>query len=156
MKLLINTVKQYLHSLNNLKESYTNTNAMFISLILSKLPPNIIKQWNLTLPNKEVPQYTQLLDLLERLALSSITASMVIATRGQALSTCPTCRGPHTIWRCDSFKAKPFVERLKNVEWTSLCINCLRKGHSVRNCHAGSCRTCGERHHTMLHKTKHH
>lgn len=37
-------------------------------------------------------------------------------TATQAPSTCSTCRWPRTIWRCDTFKAKPFSERLKDVK----------------------------------------
>ena len=72
----------------------------------------------------------------------------------QAPSTCPTCQGSHSIWRCDSFKSKSLRERLREVKRGSLCMNCLRKGHTVRDCHAGSCRACGERHHMMLHRAK--
>jgi hypothetical protein len=77
-------------------------------------------------------------------------------TATQAPSTCPTCRGPHNIWRCDSFKDKPVSERLKDVKRVSCCINCPRKVHSVRECKAGACRRCGQWHHTMLHGAKHH
>jgi hypothetical protein len=77
---LIDTIKQNLRSLNNLGES-TNANSLLLNLITSKLPPHIVKQWDLTLPNKEVPQYTHLLDFLEKLALSSISTSAVTATR---------------------------------------------------------------------------
>ncbi|XP_076477266.1 uncharacterized protein LOC143303111 [Bombus vancouverensis nearcticus] len=74
----------------------------------------------MTLPNNEVPPYIHLLKFLERLARSSrpITAVRQTrespeqttpvrqrASRGHALTatqvtpTCPTCQGPHPIWR---------------------------------------------------------
>lgn len=173
---LICSATQNLLLLQSLGEQ-TNRNAILIGLISSKLPANIIQQWELTLPNKEVPRYTHLLDFLENLALISISSSEVSPTKGspdqpnsvyqcarqrhafaatQAPLTCPICQGPHTIWRCDNFKAKPISERLKDVTRASLCINCLKKGHSVQDCNAGLCRRCGQRHHTMLHRAKHH
>lgn len=149
---LINTVEQNLRSLNKLGEPI-NLNTIIISLISSKLPAKIVQEWQLTLPNKEVPQYAHLLNFLRRLVCSLKLISTNRATRRQ---TCPVCRGPHKIWGCDSFKAKSVSERLKDVEAASLCTNCLREGHSMVDCYAGSCRTCGQWHNTMLHKDKHH
>lgn len=31
-----------------------------------------------------------------------------------------------------------------------LCLNCLRKGHTLQQCWSGSCRQCQSRHHTLL------
>lgn len=78
---LICSISQNLCSLKNLGEQ-TNINAILISLISSKLPANIIKQWELTLPNKEVPHYTHLLDFLKNLALIFTPSSEVSTTRG--------------------------------------------------------------------------
>ncbi|XP_033359092.1 uncharacterized protein LOC117238345 [Bombus vosnesenskii] len=52
-----------------------------------------------------------------------------------------------------SFKAKTVSKRLKDSTKASLCLNCLKKGHIARDCHAGSCRMCGGRHHTTSGKT---
>jgi hypothetical protein len=54
LRQLINTVRRNLYALSNLEEP-TNANAITLSLISSKLPANIRKQWELTLTNKEVP-----------------------------------------------------------------------------------------------------
>ena len=80
---LICSISQNLCSLKNLGEQ-TNINAILISLISSKLPANIIKQWELTLPNKEVPHYTHLLDFLKNLALIFTPSSEVSTTRGSS------------------------------------------------------------------------
>ncbi|XP_043604524.1 uncharacterized protein LOC122577322 [Bombus pyrosoma] len=149
---LINTVEKNLRSLNNLGESI-GLNTIIISLISSKLPANIVRQWKLTLPNKEVPQYTHLLDFLKRLESSLISTSTFSTTKRQ---TCPICRRSHRIWRCGIFKAKSVSERLKDVKAASLCTNCLKKGHSMLDCYAGSCHICGEWHNTMLHEDKRH
>jgi hypothetical protein len=131
----------------------------------------------MTLPNNEIPQYVHLLNFLEKLARSSRSITTVKQTRGspdrsglsrqrapqgqaftatQATPTCPICQGPHPIWRCDTFKAKSLRERIREVKKASLCINCLRKGQIAQDCFSGSCRVCGERHNTMLHREKHH
>ncbi|XP_033297926.1 uncharacterized protein LOC117204533 [Bombus bifarius] len=177
LRRLVHTFKQHIYALNKLGDSYPDTSAVLTSLILSKIPLSIQKQWEMTLPNNEVPPYIHLLNFLERLARSSRPITTVRqtrespeqttpvrqrASRGHALTatqvnpTCPTCQGPHPIWKCDTFKTKSLRERIREVKRASLCVNCLGKGHTTRHCFAGSCRVCGERHHTMLHRTKRH
>lgn len=150
LRQLVDTVEQNLHSLNNLGEPI-NLNTIIISLISSKLPAKIVQEWQLTLPDKEVPQYAHLLNFLRKLVYNLKLVSKYRVTR----QTCPICRGPHKIWGCDTFKAKSVSERLKDVEAASLCTNCLSEGHSMVDCYAGPCRTCGQWHNTMLHKDKH-
>ncbi|XP_068983686.1 uncharacterized protein [Bombus flavifrons] len=175
LKRLVHTIKQHIYALNKLGQSSPDTSAIINCLILSKLPLSIQKQWQMALPNKEVPSYSHLLDFLEKLAQSSkpittarqsgVSSEQTIPVRqrvprGQVFTTtqvtpaCPTCQGQHPVWRCDSFKAKTASKRLKDATRASLCLNCLKTGHTARDCHASSCRTCGGRHHTMLHQEK--
>lgn len=149
---------------------------MLNRLILSKIPLSIQKQWEMTLPINEVPPYIHLLNFLERLVRSSRPITTVKHTREspeqttpvrqraprghaftakQVTPTCPTCQGPHPIWRCDTFKTKSLRERIREVKRPSLCLNCFGKGHTTKHCFAGSWRVCGERH-TMLHIAKRH
>ena len=64
----------------------------------------------------------------------------------------PTCLGAHDIKYCKVFKAKSTTKRLELAKRASLCTNCLGKGHSITQCLGGSCRTCGQRHHSLLHR----
>jgi hypothetical protein len=73
-------------------------------------------------------------------------------TTTQRTLVCPACEGSHAIWNCNVFKAKPIKNRIATAKRASLCTNCLTKGHSVAQCSAGSCRICGLRHHTYLHR----
>ena len=149
---LISTVEENLQSLDNLGKSVT-LNGIIISLISSKLPAKIMQQWQFTLPNKKVPQYTHLLNFLKKLVRSSDVAK-ADSTVKRTKRICPICGKSHKIWKCDIFRSKSINERLKDVEAASLCINCLREGHSTADCYAGSCLVCGEWHNTMLHKEK--
>lgn len=54
---LINVVRQNIDALNSLGE-VTNANCLILNIIGKKLPDHVRQQWELTLPNKEVPQYT--------------------------------------------------------------------------------------------------
>ncbi|XP_033363018.1 uncharacterized protein LOC117241148 [Bombus vosnesenskii] len=63
--------------------------AMLNSLIFSKIPLSIQKQWEMTLPNNEVPPYIHLLNFLERLARSSRPITTVRQTRESPEQTTP-------------------------------------------------------------------
>ncbi|XP_012174538.2 uncharacterized protein LOC125387125 [Bombus terrestris] len=156
---LANVVRQNLDALSSLGQT-VHPNSLILDLISSKLPDYVRQQWELTLTNKEVPQYTDLLDYLENLALTGISPSDIKQiktpdqskrirqrkTRGQTFTasrvknSCHSCKGQHSIWHCDAFRAKSVSERLKEVKSALLCLNCLSAGHTTRDCHAGSCR----------------
>ena len=171
----LETIKVNLRVLEKLGEPVTS-NVILVKILTSKLPSSTIREWQRTLPNKRMPSHTHLINFLTTRANGDQNNFTSKETKGacdqrprqrlqapqghafitsQAPSTCPTCQGSHSIWRCDSFKSKSLRERLREVKRASLCMNCLRKGHTVRDCHAGSCRACGERHHhMMLHRAK--
>ncbi|XP_050484356.1 uncharacterized protein LOC126870584 [Bombus huntii] len=89
LRRLVHTFKQHIYALNKLGESYPDTSAMLNSLILSKIPLSIQKQWEMTLPNNEVPPYIHLLNFLERLARSSRPTTTVKQTRESPEQTTP-------------------------------------------------------------------
>jgi hypothetical protein len=65
--------------------------------------------------------------------------------------TCPLCKEDHAIFRCETFKGRSAEERRDQVYLLQLCLNCLGK-HRVRNCRLTfACRTCAQKHHTLLH-----
>jgi hypothetical protein len=54
-------------------------------------------------------------------------------------------------YRCETFKGRSAEERRDQVYRLQLCLNCLGK-HRVRNCRSTfACRTCAQKHHTLLH-----
>ncbi|XP_062532203.1 uncharacterized protein LOC134201451 [Bombyx mori] len=59
-------------------------------------------------------------------AISASPASSSVA--------CVLCNGSHRLYDCDSFLGKPVDERIADVVRLKLCFNCLRKGHSSRQC----------------------
>ncbi|XP_040151923.1 uncharacterized protein LOC120893847 [Anopheles arabiensis] len=66
---------------------------------------------------------------------------------------CPLeCSEDHTLRNCPVFIAKEVQQRRDVVASKWLCWNCLSSNHQVRACKSDySCRTCRERHHTLLH-----
>lgn len=68
-------------------------------------------------------------------------------------SSCLVCMGQHRVHECPVFKSKTLQDRLSFVEQHKLCPNCLRGGHNVKRCHLSACcRTCKQRHNSMLHQ----
>ena len=61
---LIETVKINLKALEEYGDPPTS-NTVICDLITSKLPQSTVRKWHRTLPNKEVPEYTHLIDFLQ-------------------------------------------------------------------------------------------
>jgi hypothetical protein len=172
----IETVKQHLRALENSGESLVDI-ALFGALI-SKLSTDTINQWELTLPDSKMPSHSHLIAFLEKRAncgkMGPTSAPAVktsdrkpiaqryhtrqTASREHTFATtlspptCPICYRPHGIWRCEVFRMKFVSERIKAIKRASCCTNCLKKGHSARDCNAEACHKCGHRDNTLLHR----
>lgn len=69
-----------------------------------------------------------------------------------SLKACNVCQGSHRVYECPVFKAKSIEDRMSAVEASKLCHVCLRPGHKTQRCKlSGSCKTCKQRHNTLLH-----
>ncbi|KAH8314302.1 hypothetical protein KR074_012459, partial [Drosophila pseudoananassae] len=67
-------------------------------------------------------------------------------------STCALCGGwSHIMSACPRFLSMPPEIRLGEARRLGLCRKCLQTGHHMRECLAASCRSCGRRHHSLLH-----
>lgn len=84
----------------------------------------------------------------------SHTKSFAISADVNAGSSdaCLLCKGRHRIYDCAAFLAKSPADRAAEAMKLRLCLNCLRKGHSSRQCRLGPCSTCKRRHNTLLHR----
>ncbi|KAH9639813.1 hypothetical protein HF086_002958 [Spodoptera exigua] len=79
-------------------------------------------------------------------------AFAISAVPGGSAATCAFCGGSHRIYDCSSFLAKSVEDRQKEAARLKLCINCLRKGHSRRQCRLGPCTICKKYHNSLLHR----
>ena len=66
-------------------------------------------------------------------------------------SQCSLCSKIHFIFHCSHFKKMDAQQRRHHIQAVSLCINCLRPGHSVQDCRSSSCMICRLQHHTLIH-----
>ena len=71
----------------------------------------------------------------------------------RTLPKCSDCNLPYPLWKCESFKAKSVDERWV-IARKGPCFNCLSSNHKLSDCKStATCKTCGKRHHTLLHKS---
>ena len=62
------------------------------------------------------------------------------------------CSEPHTLHNRDEFIKKNRDERLEFIQSKGLCFGCLNKGHHSKDCRKRlKCKTCGNKHPTILH-----
>ncbi|KAJ8981431.1 hypothetical protein NQ317_015633 [Molorchus minor] len=65
---------------------------------------------------------------------------------------CNLCDANHLLFTCPVFKSKSPHERFSFCKGLHLCFNCLSHMHDLKACKsAATCKTCGLRHHTLLH-----
>lgn len=73
-------------------------------------------------------------------------------SRGIQSFRCRVCRGIHPLRKCNRFLRLSAEKRLRAVLINKYCPNCLAHQHSGQSCRSGGrCRTCREKHHTLLH-----
>ena len=69
-----------------------------------------------------------------------------MTTQGQ----CPLCKGKHRLYQCNKFIDK-LPTRLECVKQLRACFNCFQPYSKTHVCSSRSCKTCNQRHHTLLH-----
>ncbi len=74
--------------------------------------------------------------------------------RGQNQEHCPCCDSSHAIYQCSQFKSLTVDKRFNFARRHRLCFNCLSKTHSIEDCYSKiTCKECGRKHHSLLHRT---
>ncbi|XP_058817389.1 uncharacterized protein LOC131680696 [Topomyia yanbarensis] len=161
--------------LNKLENSDDHWNSFLIELLSSKLDSVSQKEWESQLDNEGRPAYNDLITFIQKRSriLQSLTLSQssqhvakpesklepkawrnktsIYHSSSENLSKCTVCKQTHALTQCDDFKKLSPQKRFDVAKKHGLCLNCLRSSHMMKNCTAGSCRTCNKRHHTLLH-----
>jgi len=57
----------------------------------------------------------------------------------------------HAINCCSLFRELTPSYQLKKGKRLPLCMNFLKGAHQLRHCNSSHCRTCGSKHHTLMH-----
>ncbi|XP_012147289.1 uncharacterized protein LOC105663376 [Megachile rotundata] len=144
---LIDLITQHLRALKNLGENVASWNSILLSIILSKLINDTIWHWELTLKDKrKIPEYTELLQFLERRAsctLSSCSKSNTSTGRNETkdhditkLSNKRSSRG-HAFLLSKSQRNHPYKNVSTNKSQTAGSIQrcpICKQGHVIWTC----------------------
>ncbi|XP_039969190.1 uncharacterized protein LOC120781122 [Bactrocera tryoni] len=150
--------------------------ALAVPVLLPKLPTTTRNEWGMSLTTVSIPKLEDLLLFLERRANNITVAPQTVSIQplvkrfasrtvkahvGATNSTqctnappanfgCPQCSGNHRLIRCLQFRNMEVPERWERVRRLAVCFNCLRSGHTVRQCTSGACSLCKQGHNTLL------
>lgn len=65
--------------------------------------------------------------------------------------TCPLCKSPHSLAKCEKFQSKTIQQKRDCIIKNRRCFNCLA-AHLASNCTSTKrCLKCGKKHHTSIH-----
>ncbi|XP_066152184.1 uncharacterized protein [Euwallacea fornicatus] len=170
LRSLIDSVSKSLIALTALGQKPEQWGVLVAYLISTKLDPMTEKQWEeAKSTHKEVPSWDSLREFL------SARADMLEAIDRQRGNnkpernvglkpnktnantfvgsdiSCGVCKAKHSLAKCPSFLAMSPNERFGKVKQLKVCFNCLKPGHSVKDCRLRNCSKCQAKHHTLLH-----
>ncbi|XP_024872298.1 uncharacterized protein LOC112454901, partial [Temnothorax curvispinosus] len=157
---LLDTFTENTRALALMKFLTDSWDFILLKFLLDKLPRSLREKFESAHRAEEIPRYTQLTkflaehcQVLEAVAgPSSKTKSTPVSLFVTNTADCPVCKEPHYVSKCSQFLKLSPRERQAKARDLKLCLNCLRSGHGMKNCpSAWTCRSCGTKHHTLLH-----
>ena len=155
-----------------------------VYIIVEKLDRESLKQWELANPGKEPQRYDQLYRFLQSRCQALEAADVMrdhnafnldgrngpsSPSKGHNKSfnkgkphslsinqhNCYSCEEAHKVFHCPTFKGLGVDARRELVNHKKASFNYFQQGHVSKQCPSTStCRTCGARHNTLLHKDK--
>ncbi|XP_066585463.1 uncharacterized protein [Prorops nasuta] len=174
IKTLRDTTIVVLDSLRTLGYPVDGWSAILVHILSNKLDQILSVEWEKEIKRVlKYPSFTQFLEFITEQInmLESISNKFKGSkqntdktSRPKSLKSlnaivdkpkCFYCDADHPLYQCNSFIALNPQARCKAAQNNSLCINCLRPGHSISSCRSNSrCKKCSKAHHTLLHFEK--
>ncbi|XP_036346219.1 uncharacterized protein LOC118755494 [Rhagoletis pomonella] len=169
---IIDCVRNSFRALSVMGLPVTQWDVLAIPILLPKLPVAARNDWGMSLKDNDIPRLEDLLSFIERRAMnmpaaSSVSHGVITSSRhtaqrgarahlasaqanGANTSSCPHCSENHRLAKCHRWRNLAVTARWETVRRLRLCFNCLRDGHVTRDCSAGVCTVCRQKHHTLL------
>lgn len=178
LRTLSDKMNSHLRAINTLADTVQILDGILIHVVAQKLDQRTRERWEESIGPNELPAWKTMASFLEKRcrAMENVENAMVTLTPSNQVgksshkstknslitlsssstsntkATCPFCdSGEHYISKCTRFLNLSPNLRYKEAKKMHLCLNCLRKGHTLQQCRSGSCRQCQSRHHTLLH-----
>ena len=163
-------VESHIRSLASLGQTSDSYGTLLVSIILQKLPSDIIRnlarentsmEWSLDALRQAVLKEITIMEATPQLDYTSteslnVTASFHTSTGKKSPTEqpvfCVYCKGAHKPAKCESVTDQQ--KRYDIIKNEGRCFNCLGR-HKVSNCTSKfQCRQCKQKHHTTLCKPK--
>lgn len=176
LRQLLDNVLRHLRSLQALGQETQYWDTLIIYLITSKLDSITRREWESSKFANDLPTMAEITtflrtkcEILETLQVNKGNPIKVEHFNSKpqkrqeiihpssnayftTTNTCVFCNGDHSIYNCTEFATLPVNSRSLEIKKLHLCINCLRKGHLIRDCRSTyNCRKCNRKHNTLLH-----
>ncbi|XP_053956407.1 uncharacterized protein LOC128862029 [Anastrepha ludens] len=152
---LTDKVTSHIGALLSLGSQEQIADCIIVELLLQKLDKATQSKWEENSSSNELPSWDQLAAFLEKRCRTLENVEHAIQTQTDQVDRnggCAFCRcSDHRIYHCQQFSTLSPNLRQKEAKKLSLCLNCLKGGHQMRDCKSGSCRVCQLKHHTLLH-----
>ncbi|XP_058121737.1 uncharacterized protein LOC131285091 [Anopheles ziemanni] len=177
---LVDEFTRHLNGLAKLKEPVEAWDTPLSNMLLMKFDSETILAWEKHSVHFERDKYQELMKFVEdRIQILKSTKSLTIVedstikvagnarqnTSRRAITNTAAihkssgqprclleCAENHSLRMCPIFNGKDVQQRRDIVAKKRCCWNCLSNTHLAKDCKSDrSCRTCGERHHSLLH-----
>nr|XP_029734573.1 uncharacterized protein LOC109415800 [Aedes albopictus] len=174
---LVDDYQRHVRALSKLGEPVDHWDLPLILMLSYKLDQATLRAWEEKTSQKDDVKYDELVEFLYQRVriLQSVgpethhSASSKVAgnpqksfkekvsanaaTASPPSYSCPlSCSDSHSLRTCPVFLGKSVSQRRELVSQKRLCWNCLSFGHQSKKCGSKfSCRTCREKHHSLLH-----
>ncbi|XP_073814297.1 uncharacterized protein [Musca autumnalis] len=163
IKQLHDVTQECLHALKNVGVDTSSWSPMLLHLLSRKLDRSTYSQYERSIVNpRELQQVSQFLEFVETRFQSmeamgqkektSPKSCATVASANQGDNMCTLCKnGTHKLYHCQSFLKMTPPERLNFTQKQKRCVNCLKAGHSSKQCTTRCCTKCNKKHNTLLH-----
>ncbi len=167
---MLNTTQHCIRSLKGLGRETDKWDDFLVVILVEKFDADTKAEWARSLKGTTMSTFQDLEDFVTQHirtlhAKGSVHQSMSkvsVVNSGSpprrlnahhaSVQSCQHCKGAHLLYQCTILKDMSPDQRHEIVKSLKLCYNCLRDGHSYKECRSESrCRRCNKPHNTFLH-----
>ncbi|XP_065093725.1 uncharacterized protein LOC135714319 [Ochlerotatus camptorhynchus] len=172
---LVDDFQRHVRALAKLNEPVEHWDTPLVNMLSYKLDQSTLRSWEEKTSEKDDVKYDELVEFLyqrvrvlnsfgydqqQQPASSKVAGNTPkfkfaanAAASTSSSASCPlSCSDNHVLRNCPVFLGKDVRYRREFVTQKRLCWNCLSSGHQAKKCISKfTCRTCHERHHSLLH-----
>lgn len=165
---LIDFYRLHVNAIKGINQETSLADLLLIALISKGLPSDILKLWELSLSEKELPTFDSLLEYLElhqrslgviddpvqtSLKFNEQSNSTKFASNNSVKNkapTCPKCKSEHLIKHCHAFLDLTPKNRQEFINKVGRCVKCFNPKTTGHSCNF-KCAICARPHHKLLH-----